>query len=760
MTEIEREQPIVTRIYDALDQQIIRYQQQLKNVNAQGLSGSPQNRSEREVMARYLNEQISRLSGVEERLVFGKLTPLSFNPLYIGRIGLRDHNGEQLLLDWRAQAARAFYQATPAQPQGMASRRHLQIHQRKVIHIDDEIFDFEAAKSINLQGEGALMAALNESRKSTMRDIVATIQAEQDQVIRSEAEGILIVQGGPGTGKTAVALHRAAYLLYSQAKRLEKSGVLLVGPSPRFLRYISQVLPALGETGVVSLTMATLIPGIKATAEDQIEIARIKGNSQMAKVMQDLVSSLQRVPSQNQSFKISSQVITLYPRIVKEGIQRARISELPHNQARKIFVGYVLDKLTKQFLEKYTGDLASHLDEELAADLQEANPDYPLSADSNLESSSPIDQSNSDYNWAYQEIRSDLAVRKAINLCWMPYRETDLLAKYYAMTPLRRRLSPHLSEPEVASLARAKSAPITTADIPLLDELAEYLGPFEIEVSGTDSNRELENKERLRQAQATIEESGLGMGLLNGEMLAEQSLGGINSALAERAGQDRSWVYGHVVVDEAQELSPMAWRALLRRCPSQSMTVVGDLAQQRFPEANTWKELLGPAGNAIGEETILSTCYRTPQEIITQAERVLTAAGGSIAFPSTAVRSDPESLYSQKYQQIDKQILADELQALVSVLPDDAQIAVLYAPEEESRFRDMITQILPDLTAGLAQRLVLATAADSKGLEFDGVLIANPALIQSLSPGDLFVALTRATKKVRVISELDFPSGW
>ena len=226
--ELAREQAAVDSIYQVLDDTRTRYRQQQRAIEAHGATGSPQNRSERDVMSAHLGDQAARLEGVEERLLFGQITPLEGEKLYIGRVGLQDRNHQQVLMDWRAKAATPFYQATARHPLGMASRRHIGLHRRKVISLEDEAFNISHARKegIELQGEGALLAALQAERSGRMGDIVATIQGEQDRIIRAKTSQILVIQGGPGTGKTAVALHRAAFLLYEQSERLAKSGVL------------------------------------------------------------------------------------------------------------------------------------------------------------------------------------------------------------------------------------------------------------------------------------------------------------------------------------------------------------------------------------------------------------------------------------------------------------------------------------------------------------------------------------------------------
>ena len=283
--ELDTERAYVATLYARLDALREEAQQQLEVVRRSNPGGTHQNRSERDAFARIYEDRVLQLRQIDERLAFGRLEMKSdgAEPVlhYIGRIGLRDEEQKPLLLDWRVPQARAFYQATAATPLGARARRHLQSQGREIVRIDDEIFDPDLLDGdvSGLQGEAALMATLTAQRTGRMSDIVATIQAEQDAIIRSDDQGIVVVQGGPGTGKTAVALHRAAYLLYTHRERLERSGVLIVGPSRIFLRYIEQVLPSLGENGVVSIPMGELVPGIHAVETDPSEVAFVKGKT-------------------------------------------------------------------------------------------------------------------------------------------------------------------------------------------------------------------------------------------------------------------------------------------------------------------------------------------------------------------------------------------------------------------------------------------------------------------------------------------------
>lgn len=302
--QLRDEQEAVDERYGRLDALRAQTAARLARTRRTGPSGSPQNRSERDAFATLYEDRLAQLDAVEQRLTFGRLDLSEGEPLYVGRIGLNDTEHNTLLTDWRAPAARAFYRATAARPEGVRRRRHLLTRGRTVTALEDELLDLSGLEddgelsASTLSGEGALLASLAAGRTGRMSDIVATIQSEQDAIIRADLAGALVVQGGPGTGKTAVALHRAAYLLYAHRNVLERSGVLLVGPSHTFLRYIDQVLPSLGETGVVTSTIADLFPGVDADGNESDPVAEVKGRAVMAGVLARALQQRQRVPAE------------------------------------------------------------------------------------------------------------------------------------------------------------------------------------------------------------------------------------------------------------------------------------------------------------------------------------------------------------------------------------------------------------------------------------------------------------------------------
>ena len=784
--EIASEQRIVELAYSELDRQLADAKRSLAATEAGGVGGTHQSRGERDAYAVHYTSLISSLEGVEDRLVFGRmdLSPeavaaqasASTGPVtdsgrrhYVGRTGLQDAQHREVVLDWRAPLARAFYQATASNPMGLVRRRHIETRQRRVLSLEDELIDVsgleampgdagglggaENAMVAGLQGEGALIAAMSAARDGRMSDIVATIQAEQDRIVTSDGTGALVVQGGPGTGKTAVALHRVAYLFYSERERLERSGVLLVGPSRTFLRYVEQVLPSLGESGVVSTTLADLVPGVHARGGEPPAVAEVKSRQVWATILRRAVRDLQRVPDSPRPIVVEGTRLQLRPEDVREAISRARRSGKPHNLARETFVLWLLERLTDQMAS------ATHRD---ASD-----------ADTRA--------------WIREDIRTARDARREINLCWMPTTPVGLLERLWARPALLERLAPELDASDRALVERPAGAELTPADVPLIDELAELLGPSQDAQSHRARLEAQRREELVSYAAQAIEAQNLGEGMVDAEMLADRvEDSGPSLTLAERARADRTWTYGHIVVDEAQELGDMAWRALARRCPVRSFTVVGDLAQYSGPNApRSWTDVLaslgtrartGAASTPLRQEA-LTVCYRTPATIMAAAEDVATALGQPPVFPVRSVRDLEDCLVidapldagdahgEDAWGQVLRTAVRQESDALDGLVGrDGGRIAVITPrPEQDAALLEEDPALLQALTAPggdvLRSRLAVMSPRLSKGLEFDVVVLADPAVIGEASPGDLYVAMTRPTRRLRVISRTPLPEG-
>lgn len=787
--EIAAEQEVVDLAYGELDRRLAEAKRFLAATQARGGGGTHQSRGERDAYAAHYANLISSLEGVEDRLVFGRMDsgadaaaeqgPARSDPVagsgrrhYVGRTGLQDAQHREVVLDWRAPLARAFYQATASDPMGIVRRRHIQTRARTVLGVEDELIDVSGlgaptdrtaepggAVSTGLQGEGALIAAMSTARDGRMGDIVATIQAEQDRVVTSDGTGVLVVQGGPGTGKTAVALHRVAYLFYSERTRLERSGVLLVGPSRTFLRYVEQVLPSLGETGVVSTTLADLVPGVRARGAEPAEAAEVKSRAVWATILRRAVRDLQRVPDSPRPITVDGTRLELRPADVREAVVRARRSGRPHNLARETFVLWLLERLTDQLASATSRD-ASDLDTRA---------------------------------WIREDIRTARDARREINLCWMPTTPVGLLERLWARPALLERLAPELEARERALLQRAAGAEPTPADVPLIDELAELLGPSEDAQAHRARLQARRHEELVAYAAQAIESQELGGGVVDAEMLADRvEAPGPSLTLAERARADRTWTYGHIVVDEAQELGAMAWRALARRCPVRSFTVVGDLTQYSGPSApRSWADALvalgtrpdpreegraaSPASTPLHLEA-LTVCYRTPATIMAAAQEAVTALGRPPAFPVSSVRDLPDclrvdDLSRERLQDEDEEVWARALREAVheesaaldrAVGVDEGRIAVITPRADD----DAAALAADPRLAGaleapdgdvLRSRLVVMSPRMSKGLEFDVVVLVDPAVVGRTSPGDLYVAMTRPTRRLRMVSRTAAP---
>ena len=737
-TPVAEEQDFVDRAYSRLDQLRSQYREQRQKIDANHGVGNAQGWTERDALATHFAELSSRLDNVEERLVFGRLDMKDHATHYIGRISLLDEHSAPLLIDWRAPISAPFYQATAQEPLGVVRRRHIATRARTVTSVEDELLDVDQAQhqGLTLQGEGALMSALSSARSGRMGDIVATIQGEQDRVIRASDRGILVVQGGPGTGKTAVALHRAAYLLYTQRERLERSGVLIIGPSRTFLRYIEQVLPSLGESGVVQMTIGDIVPGLSAQDDDPVDIAAVKGRAAFSRILREAVRLIPRLPDRDQVLQVWNRRVTLRVKDVQEALSRARRSGRPHNVARESFAMGLMELLAGRLIVE-AGDASSTAD---------IDPD--------------------DLRTWMSEIRDSVDARRAINLAWMPTQAPAFLRKLWSRPDLlaqaNRKAGTPLSVEDLNLLYRAQDEPLTISDIPLIDELEELLGTLDLASAQKRRAEEQREKKERERANDALKATGLGGGIVTADMLMRQTQEAPSlRPLAERARADRSWTYGHIVIDEAQDLSPMAWRCLLRRCPSRSMTVVGDLDQKRgHRRPNSWKQALGPAARAFSEEFVLSISYRTPRALTRIAQAVMAQHGTPVLYPMEAVRDVPDCY---QVSHTHKDTLKECVSQVVSAMEERLD-------REEGEGKGRICVIVPDAQAqlwhadesgasALDQRVSYLTAAGSKGLEFDSVVVVEPGEILKQGSGDLFVALTRATHDLHAVTTTQLPRG-
>ncbi|MFF4126570.1 HelD family protein [Microbispora rosea] len=734
--ELAREQKYVAALYERLDVLRERTRGQLDAVLAQGAFGTHQNRSERDSFAVMYTQRLARLWAVENGLCFGRLDHAEGERLYIGRIGLSDDDQHRLLIDWRAPVAQPFYRATPAAPMGVTRRRHLHTRGRRVTAIDDDLLDLDSltdADRASLNGEAALLAALGEKRTGRMRDIVATIQAEQDKIIRSDLNGVLVVQGGPGTGKTVVALHRAAYLLYTYRERLERRGVLILGPNPTFMRYIEQVLPSLGETDVLLSTVGELYPGVTATREERPEAAAVKGGIAMADVIARAVRERQRMPRTPVEIKLDKFTLKLDRQTLEAARSKAGRSRRPHNQARSVFVRHLLTVLTRQAARQLG---RGNLDDADFADLRE-------------------------------DLRTEEPVRVALNRLWPYLTPQQLLIGLF--TDRDRMAAAGLGAPERDLLLREPPRPgekpgenwWSPADVPLLDEAAELLGDIDEGVLRAARRAEQEREERIAYAREVLELTGLA-DIMDAERFAErQQAEETYLTTAERAARDRTWAFGHVIVDEAQELSEMAWRMVMRRIPSRSMTIVGDIAQTGSAAgAASWARVLGPYVAGRWREEHLSVNYRTPAELMEVAARVLELVGPDLKAPES-VRETGERPWALRVA-----TLAEAGPVVAAEVVGEGRLVVIAPAGTTEEIGTIVRAAVPGVATGsgpaaLDAPVAVLSVTEAKGLEFDSVIVVEPGRILRESPrgpSDLYVALTRATSRLGVVHVEELPA--
>ncbi|MFC7825364.1 HelD family protein [Streptomyces sp. NPDC057375] len=735
--ELRHEQEFIDGLYARVD--ALRGDAEVSVTEALAQGNTPQQaRLERDILVAERSGLLAALNAVDGSLCFGRIDLTSGEGHHIGRIGLRADDAERtpVLIDWRAGVARPFYLATGHTPMGLRRRRHITSEGRTVTALHDEILDLGDETRTGHEdpsGDAVLLAALNSARTGRMGDIVQTIQADQDRIIRAPHRGVLVVEGGPGTGKTAVALHRAAYLLYEHRELLAKRAVLIVGPNPAFLGYIGEVLPSLGETGVLLATVGELFPGVRATATDTPEAAAVKGRADMADVLAEAVRDRQALPDPVIAIEHDREILMLDDDLVNVARERTRAAKLPHNAAREHFEGHILNTLTDMVAERIGTD--------------------------------PYDGTNlldpSDITQIRDELAENPEVWSAIDQLWprlTPHRlVADLLAAPEAFLPAE----------DAAAVRRPVTRRWTVADVPLLDEAAELLG-VDDRVARTRAERERE--QQIAYAQGVLDVSYASRtyefedkdeedaevlsahDIIDAERFAERQEEDDHRSAAERAAADRTWAFGHIIVDEAQELSPMAWRLLMRRCPTRSMTLVGDPAQTaEAAGVGSWSKILAPYVEDRWEHTRLGVNYRTPAEIMDLAAAVVRAEDPSFAPPSSV-----RSTGVRPWIRATADLPAAVAEAARELTPEEGRLAVI-APRELHR---VLAPRLDGVTAGaepdLTHRVVLLDPRQSKGLEFDSVLVVEPG---RYGTSDLYVALTRATQHLGVLHSEPLPKG-
>ncbi|MFB7915354.1 HelD family protein [Streptomyces sp. NPDC056061] len=731
---MRREQQFITGLYTRLDRLREQAEESMRAALAQAGTGF-QARTERDVLVAEQSGLLGAIDAGENGLCFGRLDFGDGRTHHIGRIGIRQDDASRtpLVIDWRADVARPFYLATGHTPMGLRRRRHITTEGRTVTALHDELMDLTDPTRTGYEGADAdevLLAALDASRTGRMHDIVRTIQAEQDRIIRAPHQGVLVVEGGPGTGKTVVALHRAAYLLYERRELLARRAVLIVGPNPAFLSYIGDVLPSLGETGVLLATIGELFPGVRATGSDSPAAAEVKGRAAMADVLAAALRDRQTVPERATEIDHDGYgTLHLDRAMAEDARHRARESGLPHNLARPVFAFHVIDALTAQLAERIGAD--------------------PFGGPNLL---GPDDLAQMG-----KEIATSREVHAAVDELWPQLTPQEFVADFLA-EPV------HLDDESAAPIRRRGGA-WTPADVPLLDEAAELLGEDD---SAARAAAEAERQERIAYAQGVLELSAgsetyefedeeseilAAHDVIDAERMAERHEEADHRSAAERAAADRTWAFGHIVVDEAQELSAMAWRLLMRRVPTRSMTLVGDPAQTAEPAGlGSWERILEPYVDDRWQHVRLGVNYRTPTEIMEVAAGYLRANDPAFVPPGS-VRSTGVRPWALR---VGEGGLAAAVAREVAAAGGGGRVAVV-AP---AALHASLLARLPDAAHGpapdLTRDVVLLDARQAKGLEFDTVLVVEPA---AYGASDLYVALTRATQRLGVLHTGDLPKG-
>ncbi|MFT4218187.1 MAG: AAA family ATPase [Micropruina sp.] len=642
---------------------------------------------ERDAFAFQAAKRLAVLDAEHEGLVFGRLDLADGDLRYIGRIGVRDEEYEPLVIDWRARAAEPFYRATPSNPMDVTRRRVLRCRNDRVISIEDDLLDAAEAGDLVIIGEGALMASLQRARGAHMRDIVATIQAEQDEAIRADAHGVTVISGGPGTGKTVVALHRAAYLLYSNRRRFERGGILVVGPSALFMSYIERVLPSLGEDSVTLRSVGAVasdVLGFAADRNDDATAATVKGSLRMAPLLKRLVNLPLVDPGPDGArllLTVKGEPVSLdtdaLDRLRAEVLSRHKV-----NQAREAAEKALLTQLAAQVPEEL------ELDRETIDDLITASAQW----------------------------------RMFINAWWPTLSPTEVL---------RRLDDPAVTRMVSVGLLNADEQRVLTesfhhetwsvADIALLDELAELLGPVPAEPDAEDP--------------VFIEGGEVAELTTIADRLTRQIVDDPDAAAHEE--------YAHLLVDEAQDITPMQWRMLRRRGAHASWTIVGDPAQSSWADQTESDRALAELiGHAPSRSFRLSVNYRSPAEVFALAADVVRRG-----FPGADL---PEAV---RHTGVEPELLAVAPEALLPTIIDRARhllgelagtVGVIAPPSRHAAVERAVAELAEP-------RLVAVTPLQAKGLEYDGVVVVAPDDIVAESPGGvrvLYVALTRPTQRL------------
>ena len=717
---------------------------------------------ERDVVMGTALNRLDQLAIGDQPLFFGRIDYASNeagagDEYHVGRLAVSDDQLNPLVIDWRAPVAEAFYRATGVEPLGLARRRHVAIRGHEVNGVEDEYFadengdialpDDEARAAtaeglvdggLALGGPGALLAALGRARTGRMGDIVATIQGEQDRIIRSPLAGVLLVQGGPGTGKTAVALHRAAYLLFTFRSTLERQGVLVVGPNPLFLNYIENVLPSLGESGVTLSTISGLVTNVEVRGRESEDVDQLKGDIRMVAVLAKALRTRQRPLKDDVEIPIGRAIVVVKSRYTKEVVERARRRPGNHNQRRSAVGRELAMRLASEYHDRFARE--------------------------------GLDEGNA-VNELADLIRATTQFKEIVQRIWPRLSGQELLHDLFGAKALLRAAGQDiLSDEEIELLYRPRAASLeeiqwTKADAALIDEARVLLGPrrrprppMRPGESGILDGVDLDSY-RVEVRAAALREA--------------QRLAPVQSTELDEA---EFVTYGHIVVDEAQDLSPMELRVIKRRDLTGSMTIVGDMGQATTASsASSWNavlEVLEPRRAPVRVD--LTVSYRTPEEVLDFAAPTLLAASPDLEPPRPVRRAG----FPPRVLEVDAADFEASLVELVreevgAVAPGRVAVIVVASrvPEIlEVLERGGVSAIDPrdQDSRGLAADLVVLGADGANGLEFDAVVVVEPGEIASRGSSDrtaltmrglrtLYVAMTRPTRRLAIIASGDLP---
>lgn len=745
--ELASEQSRVDAAYGRLDAMRAAARRVEAGYRDVGRGGTHQARLERDAAVDLTRRRLAALEIGDRPLVFGRLDLETGDPAYVGRVGVDGESHEALVVDWRAPVAAPFYRATALDPQGVVRRRHFQARGRTLTGLDDEVFDADASQAAGhaLVGEGALLRAISGRRTGRMGDIVATIQADQDRAIRAPLDGALIVNGGPGTGKTAVALHRAAYLLYTHRERLAGRGVLFIGPSPVFLRYVEEVLPSLGEGETRLTTIERLRPGLEVRRSDPPHVERLKGDRRMQEVIAAALSDRQRPLPRPVHLRIGGHRITMSRAASKRIVRKALRRRGSHNSRRPYVVQRVLDHLERDYLR-------------VIADRDD------LTADDRSAVSAVVRKEKPDRDWSddlRQRIRERPETREILERMWPVLSGAELLREMSGFPELVRSASADVLTPEEQELLVRDRGPDlasmrwSVADVALIDEADELLGPT------SDAHprppRRSGDTDALEAAGRVVDELGLG-GMVSAAEIARR----YGSNDTPPGAEEEIPGFGHVLVDEAQDLSPMQWRMIRRRAPGRSLTLVGDFGQASRPgAAASWDDVLDAVDARASTTATLAVNYRTPAEIMEPAVRLLRASSPDLT-PPEAVR---HTGVHPSFDFVESHELANAVETAAQASAAEGGTVAIIA---SARLCRTLGPSLGELVAGwgspdaLDASVALVTPTEAKGLEFDHVVLVEPSEIAGNGAAGLrllYVCLTRATSTLSVVHAQPLPEA-